>query len=61
MKIGTKVKSTRNEDFNGVTIPKGANGTVVAIPSHRRDMVSVKFDMFTTLFPITSLKIIVAS
>ena len=57
MTIGTKVVSTRKEDFNGVVVPKGSIGVVVAIPSHRMDMVSVKFGTLTTLFPMASLNV----
>ena len=58
MTIGTKVVSTRKEDFNGTIVPKGVTGVIIAIPSHRIDMVSVKFDKLTTLFPVKSLKMI---
>lgn len=57
MTIGTKVVSTRKEDFNGTVVPKGSIGVVVYIPSWCKDMVSVKFDKLTTLLPVKSLNV----
>jgi hypothetical protein len=55
---GTKILSTKVEDFNGTTVPKNSEGIIVEYPSWRNDMVRVTFKApkLTILFPIASIK-----